>query len=82
MTTDYLMGRIIGRRAIMTIFTPLTGIKTWRGAKKHIDKHHYPLRYTTGSKPMFYIDELIEYDSRIQALMFTRVRSCSPYDGD
>lgn len=56
--------RIIGRKDIVELFRKMYGITSWKGTRKSIEKHHFPLRRTPSGRPMFVISELIEYDER------------------
>ncbi|MEN6473084.1 MAG: hypothetical protein ABFD81_03650, partial [Syntrophaceae bacterium] len=60
--------RIIGRKAIISIFERLYGIGSWRGVKVCCQRDRLPLRYTPSGKPFFISSELIEYDRRFQQL--------------
>lgn len=55
--------RIKGVAEIMDLFEKVYDIRTWRGAKRYIDRHKLPLRYK-GNRPFFYKDELNEFEEK------------------
>jgi hypothetical protein len=64
--------RIVSRKDIMRIITPMYDIYTWQGALEFFKKNKLPLRYTPSGRPFFFKHELVNYDQKFQQLLTSK----------